>query len=207
VRTIEDLKGRSAATNAAGSAIDMSLRAILRRHGLEPVRDVSIVEVAFPNMAAMLKDRKVDLIASTRTLTADPETRQYATALFTQDDAIGRSEMAFLAARTAKIAEDRVAIVDYLEDELRALRWYSDPANHDEAVQIFAKFNKLPAKLYQDWLFTGEDFYHDPEGRPDLDTLQANIETERSLGFIKAGIDVRRYADLSLVEEAAKRLH
>jgi NitT/TauT family transport system substrate-binding protein len=41
---------------------------------------------------------------------------------------------------------------------------------------------------------------------PNLDALQANIKLQKELGFIKSDIDVKKYSDLSLVEEAAKRV-
>jgi NitT/TauT family transport system substrate-binding protein len=207
VKVIADMKGHSAVTNAAGSAVDMTLRAMFRKHGIEAPRDVTIIEAPFPAMPAMLKERKVDLIAGARPFSADPAFLAYARPLFTQKDAIGRSQMAALAARAATIAKDRAAIVDYLEDELRALHWFTDPANRDAAVQLVAAFNKQPASVYARYLFTKDnDYYHDADGQPDLDAMQANIETERQLGFIKGDIEVKQYADLSLVEEAARRL-
>jgi NitT/TauT family transport system substrate-binding protein len=207
IHTIDDLKGRIAATNAAGSAIDMVLRAMLKKHGIDDKRDVTIIEAGFPNMPAMLADRKVDLIAGARPFTADPAVRAFARTVFTQRDAIGRSEMALLVARASMLEKNRAVVVDYLEDELRALRWYMDPANHDEAVKIVADFNKLPVALYTSWMFTGgNDFYRDPDGLPDLAALQSNIETQRQLGFVKSPLDVKPLADLSYVEEAARRL-
>src|SRR5215475_9781104 len=44
IKKIEDLKGRPVATNAAGSAVDIAMRAMLRKHGLENRRDYTIVE-------------------------------------------------------------------------------------------------------------------------------------------------------------------
>ena len=41
---------------------------------------------------------------------------------------------------------------------------------------------------------------------PNLAALQKNIDMTHDLGFTKASFDVRKYTDLSLVEEAAKRL-
>jgi sulfonate transport system substrate-binding protein len=206
VGTVEDMKGKLAVTNSAGSAIDMSLRAMFRKHNLEDKRDFTIIEAAFPNMPSMLKDHKVDLISGTRVFTADPAIRAYARTLFTQRDAIGPSEMALLVARAGFLEKNRAAVVDYLEDGLRALHWYSDPANHDEAVKLFADFTKLPASAFASWLFVqGEDFYRDPNGLPDLDALQSNVAMERDLGFVKGELDVRKLADLSYIEEAARR--
>ena len=41
---------------------------------------------------------------------------------------------------------------------------------------------------------------------PDLDSLQSNIRTQVEFGFLKADLDIRQYADLSLIKEAAMRL-
>jgi NitT/TauT family transport system substrate-binding protein len=39
-----------------------------------------------------------------------------------------------------------------------------------------------------------------------MTALQANVEATRALGFIRAPLDVNKYADLSIVQEAAARL-
>jgi NitT/TauT family transport system substrate-binding protein len=41
---------------------------------------------------------------------------------------------------------------------------------------------------------------------PNLDALHRNIDMTHDLGFIKAKLDVSKYADLSLVKEAGARL-
>ena len=46
----------------------------------------------------------------------------------------------------------------------------------------------------------------DPNGMPDLEALQRNVNTTVDLGIIKTGFDVKQYADLSIVQEAVKRL-
>jgi len=207
IHSIADMKGHVAVTNSAGSAVDMVLRAILRKNGLEPNRDVTILEAGFGNMPPMLQEKKVDLIPGTRLKNGDPAFRAFTRPLFTQKDAIGRAQMAQLVARKGFLAKNRAVVVDYLEDSLRELRWFSDPANHAAAVKIFADFTKIPAKQFDPWLFVkGEDYYKDPNGVPDLVALQANIDTMRSLGFTKETLDVKQYADLSLVKEAAARL-
>ena len=207
IHSVADMKGHVAVTNSAGSAVDMVLRAILRKNGLEPVRDVTILEAGFGNMPPMLKEHKVDLIPGTRLTNGDPALRAYARTLFTQKDAVGRAQMAELVGREGFIEKNRAAVVDYLEDSLRELHWFSDPANHAAAVKIFSDFTKIPAAEFDPWLFVkGEDYYKDPNGMPDLDALQANIDTMRSLGFTKETLDIRQYTDLSYVQEAAARL-
>jgi sulfonate transport system substrate-binding protein len=205
-KTVEDLKGKIVVSNGAGSAVDMAMRAMLKKHGLIDKKNVTFVEGAFPNMKAMLSEHKVDLISGVRPFTADPGLIAIARTLFTQKEAIGRSQMIIDTAREPFLQKNKQAVVDYLEDSLRALHWYSDPANHDEVVKIVSDYTKAPASLYQSWLFMkGGDFYHDPNGNPDLPALQANIELQRSLGFLKDNLDAKKLADLSFVAEAAKK--
>ncbi len=206
IRTIEDMKGKVAATNSAGSAIDMAMRAMFRKHGIEDKRDVTVIEAAFPNLPSMLREHKADLIASTRVFTADPDNRAYTRTLFTQRDAMGPSEMAMLVARQGFLEKNRAVVIDYLEDSLRLLHWYSDPAHRDDAIKALADFTKQPPSAFSSWMFVkGEDFYHDPNGLPDLEALQANVEMQRELGFLKSTLDVKPLAALDYVEEAARR--
>jgi NitT/TauT family transport system substrate-binding protein len=206
IRTIEDLKGKVLATNEAGSAIDMSLRVMLAKHGMEDKRDVTIIEVKFPDMKAMLRDGKVALVAAASPFDFDPELRSFARTLFTQKEGMGPTEMIMRVARAPFIAAHRAAMVDFAEDYLRLLHYLYDPAHRAEAVQLVADATKQKPELFQDWVFTGKDYYRDPEGLPNLDELQANIESQRQLGFLKSDLEVKKYADLSVVKDAAKRL-
>jgi sulfonate transport system substrate-binding protein len=206
IRAIEDLKGHAAAINSKGGLSDIPLRIMLRKHGLDDEKDLTILEVAPPNAKAMLLDGKVDLIGTLLPFAMDPGLRANARTLFTAANAAGRQQVSTLVARADFIAKNRAALVDFLEDYIRAVRWFADPANHHEAVRIVADFTKQPAALFDSWLFTRGDQYHNPDAIPDASILQANIDAMRGLGFVKAEIDMMRHTDGSLAREAAARL-
>jgi NitT/TauT family transport system substrate-binding protein len=207
IQKIEDLKGKVLASNGAGGAVDMALRVMLRKHGLEDKRDLSIIEISSPNQRAALAERKIDLITTATPFSQDKQLRQIARTLFTQKDAVGKTQMIIWAARTGFIDKNRAALVDFLADTIRARRFYTDPAHHDEVVRLAADFSKQPAESLSGWLFTKTgDYYRDPDDLPDLQALQANIDMQQQLGFLKSGFDVNRYADLSMVKEAARGL-
>lgn len=206
IKTIEDLKGKVIGTNVTGSAVDMAVRAMLKKHNINLTRDVSFVSVPFPNMKAELLEGKIDLMTGVPPFSQDPQLKANSRTLFTQRDAIGRSQMIILCARESFLKDHRAVVVDYLEDELRAQHWFTNPANHDEAVKLVAAFAKQPVARYQGWLFTHDDFYHAPDGKPDLEALQSNINLQHELGFLKSTLDVKKYVELGLVEEAAKRI-
>jgi sulfonate transport system substrate-binding protein len=205
-RTVEDLKGKVLATNEAGSAIDMSVRAMLAKHKMQDKRDLTIIEVRFPDMKAMLRDGKVDLIASPSPFDFDPELTGFARTLFTQKDGMGPTQMIMRVVRGSFLKEHRAALVDFLEDYVHTLRYLYDPIHRGEAVQLVADATKQKPELFQSWVFTKHDYYRAPDAMPNLAVLQTNIETQRELGFLKTSFDVKQYADLTLVQEAAERL-
>jgi NitT/TauT family transport system substrate-binding protein len=157
-------------------------------------------------MLPMLVEHKVDLFGSVPPFSLDPSLRAVARPLFTQKEALGVTQMAVWVARASFIKEHRAALVDYLEDALRLERWYLDPANHREAVEIAARVSKRPAEKFDSWLFTDRDYYRDRNGLPNLDALQANIRVQKDLGFLKSDLKIKEYTALDLVQEAAKRI-
>src|SRR6201995_5563805 len=112
VKTVADLKGKVLATNAMGSAVDIAMRAMLHKNGLEPNKDYTIVEAPFPAMRAMLADKKADLISAVPPFSLDPDLRAMANTLFTQKDAFGITELTMWTARTGFIQQNRAALVD-----------------------------------------------------------------------------------------------
>ncbi|HEY1746400.1 MAG TPA: ABC transporter substrate-binding protein [Xanthobacteraceae bacterium] len=205
IRRVEDLKGKVVATNAAGSAVDVAMRAFLHQHGLEANRDYTIIEAPFPAMRAMLAEKKADLIPAVPPFSFDPELKKIGRTLFTSKDGLGLSQFIMWTARKPFIDAHRAVLVDLLEDSLRIIRWYLDPQNHDAVEQIAAHVTKKPASQFG-WVFTKSDYYRNPQMLPNLDALQNNVDLVQKLGLVHARLDVKAHADLSMIEEAAKRL-
>jgi sulfonate transport system substrate-binding protein len=206
VAGIADLKGKVIASPGIGGAIDIAMRAMLRKQGLEDKRYYSVIEAPMPAMKAVLTEHKAELVPGVPPFAFDPELRSVGRVLFTQREALGVTQMIVLTARQSFLERNRAAMVDFMEDNLRIARWYLDRANHDEAVNIAAKLMKQPPERFAKWLFTEGDYYRDPDMLPDLRALQTNITMQRDMGLLKQGIDVQGYSALDIVKEAALRL-
>jgi ABC-type nitrate/sulfonate/bicarbonate transport system substrate-binding protein len=206
VKTIDDLKGKIIATVGAGAAIDIPVRALLRKHGFETPRDYTMVEAAFPNMPSMLLEKKIDMIPSVPPFSLNPELQKRGRVLFTVKEAMGGpTEFIIWAARESFITKHRAAMVDLMEDAVRAVHWFTDPKNHDAVVAIAAKIIKQPPARVG-YVFTKAEDYHDPDMRPNLETFQRAIDIQRATGFLKAPLDAKKYADLTLLDDAIKRI-
>jgi sulfonate transport system substrate-binding protein len=154
----------------------------------------------------MLVAGKVDLINTTGLTARDALVVAKTRVLFDRREVFGGpTQGGTFAARAGFLAKNRAAMVDYMEDYLRGLRWFADPAHHDDAVKRLAAFTKAPASQF-DWFFTNGDEYRDPNGLPNLSALQNSIDVLADFGLIKPGLNISKYADLSIVKEAAARL-
>ena len=156
-------------------------------------------------MKAMLEEKKVDLVGLVTPFSRQARESGKTRTLFTMKDAMGETQTTLLAARAPFIAAHRAALVDFFEDWQRALRWFYDPAHRTEALAVLAAVTREPAEDFAHWVFTKEDYYRDPDARPNLAALQRNLDLQKELGFLKISIRVDDYADLSLVDEAAGR--
>ena len=203
----EDLKGKIVATNAIGGAVDMASKKYLLTHGLVANRDYQVVEVQFPNMLASIEEKKIDLATMIMPFSIEAHRQSNLKTLFTVGQAMGPTQTTLLCARASYIAAHRAVLVDFFEDWIRALHWFYNPKNREQAIKIVADFTKRPPSEYSSWLFTHKDYYRNPNAIPNLPALQNNLNTQKELGFLKINIDVKKYSDLSLVEEAAKRVH
>ncbi|MGH7088042.1 MAG: ABC transporter substrate-binding protein, partial [Stellaceae bacterium] len=171
----------------------------------EDKRDYQVVEIDFPHMFAAVTSGRVDLASISLPFSIAAEDSGKVRTLFTMKDAIGESDMTVMAARASFIAAHRAAFVDFFADAQRAMQWFLDPANRGAVVGIIAAATRKPDSFYSSWLFTKRDDYRDPLLKPNLEAVQRDVDRQVKLGFLKARIDVQKYADLSLLREAATR--
>src|SRR5438477_112909 len=126
--------------------------------------------------------------------------------LFTASDAVGPTQAVLWGMRAETIAAHRPVFVDFFEDHIRAVRWFIDPNNREEALDILAGVTKLP-KESLGFAFSKDDFYHSPDARPELDSVQREIDEAAKLGVLPQRVEIRpKHVDLSLIEEAKKRI-
>lgn len=205
VRSVADLRGKVIATNGIGGAVDMAMRKRMRDENMEDKRDYQVIEVQFPAMPAMLAEGKVDMAGMVAPFSLDEVSKGRVRPLFSIKDAMGVTQTTLMAARAPYVEKNRAALVDFMEDMQIGTRWLLDGKNREAALAVVARVTKRPVGDFAGWAFTRLDYFHDPAVRPNLVALQNNIRIQKELGFLRADIDVPKFADLSLVDEAAKR--
>ena len=204
IKTLADMKGHTAIVNAKGASTDMFLRQTLRRHGVAD-NDFTEIEADFTNMLPMLEAGKGDIAPVMAQFNHDFQATERYRVLFTTTDAVGGDDQVlFWAMRAEFIKAHRPAIVDMLTDHMAAVRWFLDPANRNQALALTHDFTKQSLQAI-DYAFTKDDVYRSPDLLPLIPPIQRDIDTAVSMKLLPASIDVSKYVDLSMVEEAKKR--
>lgn len=206
IDTVKQLKGKRVATNAIGSASDTAMRAMLIRNGLVDRRDYVTIQAAFPSMPALLEQKKVDMTVILLPKLLEMLASGHYKPLFTARDAWGQTELVFLAGRGEFLDKNHAAMADFMEDWVRAMRWFRDPKNRTEAIGIIADFMKESPKEL-DYLFTKKDYYRDPWSRVNAAGIQHPVDICKTLGLIPTDLQVApKYIDYSFTDEAKKRI-
>lgn len=206
VKTPADLRGKTIGINAFGTAVDLALRVMMKKHGLVDKKDYNIVEVAFPHQEAMLREGKIDVACLVQPFWSIASAKGGVRPLFDVHDAMGPTQLVFLAGRTEFLTAHPQAVQDFFDDFLRFWQWMLNPAHRNAAVQLAATFTKRPVEAFADWLLTRHDYYRDPDGLVDATMLQSNLGLLHDMGFISKRLDIGKYFDLSYVRRAKQRL-
>jgi sulfonate transport system substrate-binding protein len=197
IQSTQDLKGKKVGINAYGSAVDLALRVKLKKDGLDPRKDLTIVEVAFPNQAAAIREKRIDCGILILPFMNAEIRRGDLRALFTGGDAFGPYSVIFQVATNDFLKKNADAVKSYLADYVRGLQWLHDPANRKKAVEITAEFTKSPGDVLDSYFMTERDYYRDRNACVGVATIQTPIDAMHKEGLIDRPVKVSDHLNMS----------
>jgi sulfonate transport system substrate-binding protein len=200
IKAIADLKDKKVAINAFGSAVDILLRVALKRAGLDPRRDVQIVEVAFANIAPAIREGRVDCGVLVIPFLPGEAAKGDLRALFTGAEVLGPNSVAFMVATNKFVGEQPDVLRAIVEDYVTGLAWYYDPANREKALEIVANFMKSSKDVLATYfLLPGKDYYRDRNGCVSVPALQKPIDAMVENLLISERIDASKYIKMQFL--------
>jgi NitT/TauT family transport system substrate-binding protein len=202
IKTVGDLKGKKVAINAYGSAVDLVLRVSLKKAGLDPRRDVQIVEIAFPNIAPAIRENRVDCGVLVIPFLPPESAKGDLRGLFTGGDTLGPSSVAFQVATNKFIREQPDVLRAFLEDFVQGLAWYYDPANREKALELVSGLTKSPKEVLASYFITPRDYYRDRDGCVAVSAVQKPIDAMVEYKLIDRPVDAAKYLQLQYLPKA-----
>lgn len=198
IKTAADLKGKTIGNTGARSSTELWLRMSLIKAGLDPNRDVTFAIVPFPAQAGALRAEKLDLGVLVQPFYADEVAKGGLRTLFDSKYSMPFDEELLNLLASEKFLEKHPdAMRAFLKDFVAASRHYV--ANRDAMKRLLLekKVVRIPEATY----LAMQDYYFVPDGRIDIDAYRKVQETMLAQGFLKIGVDVSKYIDLSYLPE------
>lgn len=196
INKFTDLKGKVIGVNAIGSTLEQGFRIMARKNGLDPDRDLTMVEARPPFLAQMVRDDKVQAATLFEPFFQQAMDKGDLKVLFTDNDIYGGpTDYVFMIFSNQFLKAHRQAARDYIADYLRAVNWALD--HRAEAVKIYAEQWKLPEAVVDSYLLTKKDYLVRRDGRVSAKNIQPIVDALAANHFISQPFDVAKYIDLS----------
>jgi sulfonate transport system substrate-binding protein len=202
VRSAQDLKGKTIGVNNYGGNFDLYLRRQLVDNGIDPKKDVRIVEIPVFQIIGAITTHTIDagFVDTIFAAAALKNNSNELTPVFSYRDVApfktGYNGL-ILAANDSFVARNRAAVINLLRGYLEAVRFMHD--NPREAVKLYVETSGNKIALLLD---KGIDV--PPDGQILMPQMQADIDLMAQFGYIKTGFDAAKVVDRSLLDDAAK---
>jgi ABC-type nitrate/sulfonate/bicarbonate transport system substrate-binding protein len=196
INKFADLKGKIFGVNAIGGTVEQGVRILARKNGLNPDRDLTIVEGRPPFLPQMVRENKVQAATLFQPFFEQAMAKGDMKVLFTVSDIYGGpTDYVFMIFDDKFLKANSRAVRDYVEDYLRAVNWSLD--NRPEAVRIYAEQWKLPLEVADSYLLTKKDYLVRRDGRVSAKDIQPIVDALAANSFIPQAFNVSKYMDLS----------
>ena len=201
INRVQDLRGKKIGVLAIGTGADATTRLMLKKSGLDPVKDVNIVEIPAPAMEEALRSKKIDTgffppFFYYKAMAAGGGLKK----VFDSYQAWGKPYLfSFFVARNDFLKKSPDAIKAVLEDYIAFSKYVYKPETRDTVIDAVAAQFKAPKAILQQYYLTRKDFYRPLDGRIVAEDLQHAVSKLHELGFLDRDLQVAPYIDNSYV--------
>ena len=198
INSARDLKGKKVGVLAIGTGADATTRLMLKKSGLDPVKDVSIVEIPAPAMEEALRSKRIDAgffppVFAYRAMATGGVKK-----VFDSAQAWGKQYVfSFIVARSDYLKKSPDAVRGFLEDYVALVTYAYKPENRETVIDLAAAQFKVPKSVLQQFYLTNKDVFRRVDGRIAAEELQHAVSRLAELGFLDKDLQVGPYVDTS----------
>ncbi len=206
VKTEADLRGLTFANSAPGISVDLPTARMLQKGGLTE-QDLTIVYMSYPDMVSALGTQRVDVAATLEPACAQAVSDGIAVRWRTTSDYVPRQSVAMVM-YSAPFAQNREAAVRFMVGYLQGVRDYrkayleKDAALRQKLDPILAEWTGIDARVYDQMVLP--ELHAD--GTLNVESIEALQDYEVESGQVQERVDLRKFIDDSIREEALRRL-
>ena len=198
INGVRELRGKKIGVLAIGTGADATTRLMLKKSGLDPVKDVTIVEIPAPAMEEALRSKRIDAGFFAPVFAYKAMAAGGVKKVFDSSQAWGKPYVfSFVVARTDYLKKSPDAVRGFLEDYVALLSYLYKPENRETVIDLVAAHFKASKPVLQQFYLTNKDMYRRQDARMAPEDLQHALTRLYELGFLDKDLQVAPYVDNS----------
>jgi len=187
IKKVEDLKGKTVGISIIGGGTQGPFNLMLRRHGIDPDKDIKLVEVSFSLSEDALRQGRVDATNMNQPFAARAEAKGGIRKLFALEEALPNIVHIVEACRKDFVDKNPELVKQYVKDITAGLKMAL--ANRDETMKVVSEITKAPIPVLDSYLLKDNDFAREPGGAPNFAGIQAMFDVYTDNKMIDKKLD------------------
>jgi ABC-type nitrate/sulfonate/bicarbonate transport system substrate-binding protein len=190
IKTIADLKGKSVGINALGSGIQGPFALLLKRNGLDPDKDIKLVEVGFAIAEDAVRTGRVDAAAFVQPFAGRAESKGGLRKLLSLGDAAPNIVHLVEVCRKDFTDKNPDVVRAYIKDLTLAMN--KTLSNRDETMKVVNETMKVPLPVLDTFLLKTNDFARPAGAAADYPAIQKLLDIYVDAGQVTKPVDVTK---------------
>jgi ribosomal protein S16 len=184
---IETADGEPASTACLGFGLERIVMALLKKHGVDPEKDIKLVEVSFSLSEDALRTGRVDATNMVQPFAARAEAKGGIRKLFALAEAVPNIVHIVEACRKDFVDKNPELVKQYVKDITAGLKMAL--ADRDETMKVVSEITKAPVAVLDTYLLKGNDFAREPGAAPNFSGIQEMFDVYTNEKMIGKKLD------------------
>jgi ABC-type nitrate/sulfonate/bicarbonate transport system substrate-binding protein len=197
IKSIADVKGRSVGINVFGSGIYGPMALLLKRNGLDPEKDIKLVETGFPASEDAIRAGRVDVGVLNQPFAARAEAKGGLRKLFSLSDQLQNIVHIFEVCRKDFVDKNPELAQRYVRDMTLAMK--KAVSNRDETLKVDSEVTKAPVAVLDTFLLKPNDFAREPGAMPNFEGIQAMLDIYADTGMVSKKLNASQFRHPTIV--------
>lgn len=197
IRTVADMKGKSVGTNVFGSGILGPMFLLLKKNGLDPEKDIKLVETGFPGSEEAIRSGRVDVGVLNQPFAARAEAKGGLRKLFSLSDQQQNIVHIMEVCRKDFVDKNPELVKAYVRDLTAGMK--KAIADRPETLKVVNEVIKAPVEVLDTYLLKPNDFARDPGAAPNFDGIQAMFDIYAETGMVGKKLNATDFKHPSIV--------
>jgi ABC-type nitrate/sulfonate/bicarbonate transport system substrate-binding protein len=197
IKTVADLKGKTVGISIIGGGTQGPFNLMLKKNGVDPEKDIKLVEVSFPLSEEAIRSGRVDTSNMNQPFAARAEAKGGIRKLFALEEVLPNIVHIVEACRKDFVDKNPDLAKAYVRDITKALKMAL--ANRAETMNVVSEITKVPVPVLDTYLLKSNDFAREPGAAPNFAGIQAMLDVYADTGMISKKLEANQFKHPTIV--------